>query len=199
MSLIGKKAPDFKAPAVVDNILGDFDSASLRGKWAVVFFYPLDFTFVCPTEILAFSDKVPEFNALGAEVVAVSVDSQFSHYAWVRTPKNQGGLGEVNLSLVSDLNKTIARGYDVLDEEAGVAYRGVFILDPEGVVQSAIVNNLPVGRNVNEVLRTLKAFQYVTSTDRRTPPDGPVPAGGHAPAGPRAVQPRTPCRPRSPR
>jgi peroxiredoxin (alkyl hydroperoxide reductase subunit C) len=165
MSLIGKKAPDFKAPAVVDNILGDFDSASLRGKWAVVFFYPLDFTFVCPTEILAFSDKVPEFNALGAEVVAVSVDSQFSHYAWVRTPKNQGGLGEVNLSLVSDLNKTIARGYDVLDEEAGVAYRGVFILDPEGVVQSAIVNNLPVGRNVNEVLRTLKAFQYVTSHD----------------------------------
>lgn len=165
MSLIGKKAPDFKAPAVVDNILGDFDSASLRGKWAVVFFYPLDFTFVCPTEILAFSDKVPEFKALGAEVVAVSVDSQFSHYAWVRTPKNQGGLGEVNLSLVSDLNKTIARGYDVLDEEAGVAYRGVFILDPEGVVQSAIVNNLPVGRNVNEVLRTLKAFQYVTSHD----------------------------------
>ncbi len=165
MSLIGKKAPDFKAPAVVDNLLDDYNSESLRGKWAVVFFYPLDFTFVCPTEILAFSDAAPQFKALGAEVVAVSVDSQFSHYAWIRTPKNQGGLGEINIPLVSDLNKEIARSYDCLDEEAGVAFRGVFLLDPEGVVQSAIVNNLPVGRNVNEVLRTLKAFQYVTSHD----------------------------------
>jgi peroxiredoxin (alkyl hydroperoxide reductase subunit C) len=165
MSLIGKKAPDFKAPAVVDNLLGELDSADLRGKWAVVFFYPLDFTFVCPTEILAFSDAAPQFKELGCEVVAVSVDSQFSHYAWIRTPKNQGGLGEINIPLVSDLNKEIARSYDCLNEEAGVAFRGVFLLDPEGVVQSAIVNNLPVGRNVNEVLRTLKAFQYVTSHD----------------------------------
>lgn len=165
MSLIGKKAPDFKAPAVVDNLLGELDSADLRGKWAVVFFYPLDFTFVCPTEILAFSDAAPQFKELGCEVVAVSVDSQFSHYAWIRTPKNQGGLGEINIPLVSDLNKDIARSYDCLNEEAGVAFRGVFLLDPEGVVQSAIVNNLPVGRNVNEVLRTLKAFQYVTSHD----------------------------------
>jgi peroxiredoxin (alkyl hydroperoxide reductase subunit C) len=165
MSLIGKKAPDFKAPAVVDNLLGELDSADLRGKWAVVFFYPLDFTFVCPTEILAFSDAAPQFKELGCEVVAVSVDSQFSHYAWIRTPKNQGGLGEINIPLVSDLNKEIARSYDCLNEEAGVAFRGVFLLDPEGVVQSAIINNLPVGRNVNEVLRTLKAFQYVTSHD----------------------------------
>ncbi len=165
MSLIGKKAPDFKAPAVVDNLLGTFNSEDLRGKWAVVFFYPLDFTFVCPTEILAFSDAAAQFTALNCEVVAVSVDSQFSHYAWTRTPKNQGGLGEINIPLVSDLNKGIARGYDCLNEDAGVAFRGVFLLDPEGVVQSSIINNLPVGRNVNEVLRTLKAFQYVTSHD----------------------------------
>ena len=165
MSLIGKKAPDFAAPAVVDNIPGDFDSTSLRGSWAVVFFYPLDFTFVCPTEIIAFSDAAPEFEKIGAKVVGISVDSHWTHYAWIRTPRDQGGLGELNIPLVSDLNKTIARGYDCLDEDAGVAYRGVYLLDPEGNVQSCIINNLPVGRNVAEVLRTLKGFQYVTSHD----------------------------------
>lgn len=166
MSLIGKKAPDFNAPAVVDNIPVDsFDSTSLRGSWAVVFFYPLDFTFVCPTEIIAFSDAAPQFEALGAKVIGISVDSHWSHYAWVRTPREQGGLGELNIPLIADLNKTIARGYDCLDEEAGVAFRGVYLLDPEGNVQSSIVNNLPVGRNVGEVLRTLKGFQYVTTHD----------------------------------
>jgi peroxiredoxin (alkyl hydroperoxide reductase subunit C) len=166
MSLIGKKAPDFKAPAVVDNRpVDEFDSASLRGGWAVVFFYPLDFTFVCPTEIIAFSDAAPEFAKLGAQVIGVSVDSHWTHFAWTRTPRDQGGLGEINIPLVSDLNKTIARGYDCLDEDAGVAFRGVYILDPDGNVQSAIINNLPVGRNVNEVLRTLKGFKYVTEHD----------------------------------
>jgi len=165
MSLIGKKAPAFKAPAVVANELGEFDSASLQGKWAVVFFYPLDFTFVCPTEIIAFSDAAPALKELNAEVVGVSVDSHFCHFAWINTPRAEGGLGHLNIALVSDLNKTIARGFDCLDEEAGVAFRGVYILDPNGVVQSAIVNNLPVGRNVDEVVRTLKAFQYVTSHD----------------------------------
>jgi peroxiredoxin (alkyl hydroperoxide reductase subunit C) len=108
---------------------------------------------------------VPEFDKLGAKVVGVSIDSQFSHFAWVNTPRERGGLGPINFPLVADINKTIARGYDCLDEEAGVAYRGVFILDPSGVVQSAIINNLPVGRNVHEVLRTLKGFKYVTEHD----------------------------------
>lgn len=165
MSLIGKKAPDFQAAAVVNNLLGSFDSASLRGSWGIVFFYPLDFTFVCPTEILAFSAAVPEFEKLGAKVVGVSIDSQFSHFAWVNTPRERGGLGPINFPLVADINKTIARGYDCLDEDAGVAYRGVYILDPQGVVQCAIINNLPVGRNVQEVLRTLKGFKYVTEHD----------------------------------
>lgn len=165
MSIIGKKAPDFQAAAVVNNLLGSFDSASLRGSWGIVFFYPLDFTFVCPTEILAFSAAVPEFEKLGAKVVGVSIDSQFSHFAWVNTPRERGGLGPINFPLVADINKTIARGYDCLDEDAGVAYRGVYILDPQGVVQSAIINNLPVGRNVQEVLRTLKGFKYVTEHD----------------------------------
>ena len=165
MSLIGKKIPDFSADAVVNNRLGSLDSASLRGKWAVVFFYPLDFTFVCPTEIIAFSDAAPEFEKLGCQVVGVSIDSMFSHFAWVNTPRAKGGLGELNIPLVADINKTIARSFDCLDEEAGVAFRGVYLLDPEGTLQSCIIIPLPVGRNVNEVLRTLKAFQYVTSHD----------------------------------
>ena len=165
MSLIGKKAPDFVAPAVANGDVVDFDSTSLRGKWAVVFFYPLDFTFVCPTEILAFSDAAETFRSLNAEVIGVSVDSQWTHNAWINTPKDQGGLGPINIPLVSDLNKTIARDFDVLDEDAGVAFRGVFIIDPEGTVQSAIVNNLSVGRNVSEVVRTLKAFQFTVAND----------------------------------
>ncbi len=165
MTLIAKPAPSFKAAAVTDGRIHDFDSASLNGKWAVVFFYPLDFTFVCPTEIIAFSDAAADFRAIGCEVIGVSVDSEHTHRAWTDTPRNRGGLGDIQITLVSDLNKHIARGFDCLDEEAGVAYRGAFILDPAGTVQAAIVNNLPVGRNVAEVLRTVKAFQYVTSHD----------------------------------
>ncbi|MGM0574978.1 MAG: peroxiredoxin [Myxococcota bacterium] len=163
MSLIGKKAPEFTADAVIDGQVKQFDSKSLEGKWSVVFFYPLDFTFVCPTEVLAFDERLQDFKEIGAEVVGVSVDSAFTHLAWINTPKDKGGLGGLDLPLVADVNKEISRGFDVLEEEAGVAFRGVFVIDPEGTVQSAIVNNLPVGRNVSEVLRTLKAFQYVTS------------------------------------
>ncbi len=163
MSLIGKKAPDFKAPAVVNGEITEFDSTSLRGSWTVLFFYPLDFTFVCPTEILAFSDAAEDFAKVGAKIVGASVDSVYTHLAWINTPREKGGLGPINIPLVADLGKTIAKDYDVLDENAGVAFRGVFIIDPEGTVQSAIINNLAVGRNVQEVLRTLKAFQYVTS------------------------------------
>jgi peroxiredoxin (alkyl hydroperoxide reductase subunit C) len=162
---VGQPAPQFKAPAYVAGQFKDVSLQDYKGKWVCLFFYPLDFTFVCPTEIIAFSDLAPEFEKLGAQVVGVSIDSQFSHFAWVNTPRNRGGLGELNIPLVADINKTIARSFDCLDEEAGVAFRGVYILDPNGVLQASIINNLPVGRNVNEVLRTLKAFQYVTSHD----------------------------------
>ena len=172
MSLVGNKAPSFDLPAVVNNELGSIKSDDLLGKWTVLFFYPLDFTFVCPTEILAFSEAAPNFAELNTHVVGVSVDSQFTHLAWVNTPKDQGGLGALQIPLVADLNKQLARDYGVLVEEAGVALRGVFIIDPEGVVQSAIVNNLGVGRNVNEVLRTLKAFQYITSNEGEVCPAG---------------------------
>ena len=163
MSLIGKKAPDFVAPAVVGGEITELDSSKLRGKWAVVFFYPLDFTFVCPTEIIAFSDAAAQFREIGCEVIGVSVDSVYTHNAWIETPRDKGGLGKIDIPLVADLNKTIARDFDVLNESAGVAFRGVFLVDPELTVLSALINNLPVGRNVNEVLRTLKAFQFVTS------------------------------------
>jgi len=161
MSIVGSQFPAFKLPAVRNEEIVTFDSAEMAGKWWILFFYPLDFTFVCPTEILAFSEAVAEFEALGAGVVGVSVDSQFSHLAWINTPREQGGLGPIQIPLVADLKKDLSRSFDVLNEGAGVALRGVFVIDPDGVVQSAIVNNLSVGRNVKEVLRTLKAFQFV--------------------------------------
>ena len=160
--LVGKQAPDFEADAVVNG--SEFKSVKLSDykgkKYVVLFFYPLDFTFVCPTELHAFQEKVSEFEALGAEVVGVSVDSKFSHFAWLNTPKGQGGIEGVKYPLVSDLNKTIARDYDVLVEGAGVAYRGLFLIDKDGVVQHQIVNNLPLGRNVDEALRMVKALQF---------------------------------------
>jgi len=165
MSMIGKHLPSFKSRAVIGGQITEFSSEQLAGRWAVVFFYPLDFTFVCPTEILAFSEAASRFKALDCAVVGVSVDSVYTHNAWIQTPREQGGLGPINIPLVADLKKTIARDFDVLDEGAGVAFRGVFIVDPEGTVQSAIVNNLGVGRNISEVLRTLKAFQFVASHD----------------------------------
>jgi alkyl hydroperoxide reductase subunit AhpC len=162
MSLVQKKAPDFTADAVRAD--GSFATVSLgdyKGKWLALFFYPLDFTFVCPTEIIAFSDKIAEFKALGAELLGVSVDSKFTHLAWRNTPRKDGGLGDLGYTLVSDLNKSIARDYGVLIESEGVALRGLFIIDPEGVIRAAIVHDLPVGRNVDEALRVIKAFQFV--------------------------------------
>lgn len=126
----------------------------------MLFFYPLDFTFVCPTEIIAFSDRFKEFEKLGAAVVGVSCDSEYSHYAWINTPRNEGGLGGLNYPLLSDFNKNIARDYGVLVEEAGVALRGLFIIDPDQKVRQITINDLPVGRNVDEVLRLIKAFQF---------------------------------------
>jgi peroxiredoxin (alkyl hydroperoxide reductase subunit C) len=164
MSLIQKQAPDFKAQAVLaDGSFKEIKLSDYKGKWVVLFFYPLDFTFVCPTEIVAFSDKIKEFQAVGAEVLGVSVDSQFSHLAWVQTDRKSGGLGDIAYPLIADLKKEIARAYEVLDEEAGVALRGLFIIDPDGVIMHSTINNLPVGRSVDETLRVLQAFQYVQS------------------------------------
>lgn len=158
---VQKPAPAFKAQAVVD---GQFKEVSLddyKGKYVVLYFYPLDFTFVCPTEIIAFSDRISEFTELGTSVLGVSTDSHFSHLAWINQPRKQGGLGGLNYPLVSDFNKQISRDYGVLIEEAGIALRGLFLIDPEGVVRQMTINDLPVGRSIDETLRLIKAFQFV--------------------------------------
>ena len=158
MSIIGKPAPNFSAPAAKEGEIVDISLGDYAGKWLVLFFYPLDFTFVCPTEIVAFSEATPTFNSLNAEILGCSVDSVHTHLAYMRTPRNQAGVGELNYPLLSDLDKSIASSFDVLDGDK--ALRGVFIIDPDGVVQSATINNLAVGRNIAEVLRTLKGFQF---------------------------------------
>ncbi len=160
---VGQQAPDFSATAVVDQEFQQVTLSQYRGKYVVLFFYPLDFTFVCPTEITAFSDSYSEFTSRNTEVLGVSVDSQFSHLAWIQTDRKHGGLGDIAYPLVADLKKEIAAAYNVLDEDAGVALRGLFLIDPEGVIQHATINNLGVGRNVEETLRILQAFQYVHS------------------------------------
>ncbi|EFX63892.1 hypothetical protein DAPPUDRAFT_305931 [Daphnia pulex] len=154
-------APDFKATAVVDSAFKEISLSDYKGKYLVLFFYPLDFTFVCPTEIIAFSDRIRDFKALNAEVVGVSTDSHFSHLAWINTSRKEGGLGGLNYPLLADFHKTISRDYGVLIEKAGIALRGLFIIDPTGVVRQVTINDLPVGRSVDETLRLIKAFQFV--------------------------------------
>ena len=169
--LVTKPAPDFKAEAVLkDGSFAELTLSQFKGKYVILFFYPLDFTFVCPTEIIAFSDRVDEFNELGVEVIGVSVDSHFSHLAWRNLPRNQGGIGTVNYSLVADLNKQIARDYDVLLGDA-VALRGLFLIDKAGVVRHQVVNDLPLGRSVDEALRTVKALQFVETHGEVCPAD----------------------------
>ncbi len=161
--LAGKPAPDFTASAVMadGSINDDFNLKDyLDGDYGLVFFYPLDFTFVCPSEILAFHNRMDKFKALGTKVVAVSVDSQFSHAAWRNTPTSQGGLGAVDFPMVADINKTISRDYDVLIEDAGVALRGTFLIGKDGNVWHQYVNNLPLGRNVDEFVRLVEALQF---------------------------------------
>lgn len=158
--LVTHPAPDFKAQAVMED--GSFKEISLsdyKGQYVVLFFYPLDFTFVCPTEIIAFSDRAAEFKEVGVQLIGVSVDSHFSHLAWRNTPRDQGGLGNIEYPLVADLSKQIARDYDVLTADT-VALRGLFLIDKEGVVQHQVVNNLPLGRSVDEALRMVQALQY---------------------------------------
>ena len=159
--LVGKQAPDFTAKAVVNGDLKDnFKLSDYRGKYVLLFFYPLDFTFVCPTELHAFQEKSEAFRERGCEVIGCSVDSEYSHLAWLRTSKKDGGIQGVRYPIVADINKTIARDYDVLVQGAGVAYRGAFLIDQKGVVRHQTVNDLPLGRNVDEFLRMLDALQF---------------------------------------
>ena len=161
--LVGRPAPDFTAAAVLGSgeIVDSFTlSETIKGKKAVVFFYPLDFTFVCPSELLAFDHRMEEFKSRGVEVIGVSIDSQFSHNAWRNTPVNDGGIGPVQYTLVADVKHEICQAYDVEHPEAGVAFRGSFLIDEEGNVRHQVVNDLPLGRNVDEMLRMVDALQF---------------------------------------
>jgi peroxiredoxin (alkyl hydroperoxide reductase subunit C) len=160
--LVTKKAPDFTATAVLADgqIVEDFNLMNNLGKkGAVLFFYPLDFTFVCPSEIIAFSHRAKEFRERGINVIGVSVDSQFSHFAWRETPVNEGGIGRVDMPLVADITKQIARDYDVLLNEA-VALRGSFLIDADGTVRHAVINDLPLGRNIDEMIRMVDTMLF---------------------------------------
>jgi len=159
-ALISKPAPDFQGAAVVNGEFKDIKLSDYKGKYLVLFFYPLDFTFVCPTEIIAFSDRVDEFRKSNTEVVAVSVDSQFTHLAWINTPRAAGGLGKIQIPLLSDLTHTISKDYGVLLEDAGHTLRGLFIIDDKSTLRQITMNDLPVGRSVDETLRLVQAFQY---------------------------------------
>lgn len=160
--LVGKQAPEFDVKAVVDGgkVVDSYKLSALKGKYVILFFYPLDFTFVCPTELHAFQDRLAEFEAKNVQVVGCSVDSWFSHVAWLNTPKAQGGIQGVTYPILSDFNKTIAKDYDVLVEGLGAAYRGLFLIDKNGVVRHQVVNDLPLGRSVDETLRMVDALQY---------------------------------------
>jgi len=159
--IVGIKAPDFNMECIAGNG-EDFINVSLddyKGKWLVLFFYPLDFTFVCPTEITAMSRRVEEFKKAGADVLGVSVDSKFSHKAWINAPVESGGLGKINFPIASDITKEVSQKYGVLIEEAGIALRGLFIIDPDGVVRYSVVHDLNIGRSVDEILRVLQALK----------------------------------------
>ncbi len=161
--LVGRPAPDFTAAAVLGNgeIVDSFNlTEAIKGKTAVVFFYPLDFTFVCPSELIAFDHRMDEFKKRGVEVIGVSIDSQFTHNAWRNTPVDKGGIGQVQYTLVADVKHDICKAYDVEHPEAGVAFRGSFLIDKEGQVRHQVVNDLPLGRNVDEMLRMIDALQF---------------------------------------
>ncbi len=160
MTLIGRNAPHFELEAVADGHFTRIGLDDLRGRWAVLLFYPLDFTFVCPTELWAFSDRLDLFKALGAEVIGISGDSAFTHLAWTRTPRDQGGIEGNRLPLLADIKREMSQAYGVLNDQ-GVALRGLFIIDPDGVIQHATINNLSVGRSVDEALRTIQAYHFV--------------------------------------
>ncbi|KAJ1906771.1 Peroxiredoxin-2 [Tieghemiomyces parasiticus] len=157
---VQQTAPNFKGTAVVDGDFKDISLSDYKGKFLLLFFYPLDFTFVCPTEIIAFSERAQEFKDIGCEIVAASVDSHFSHLAWINQPRKEGGLGGINFPILSDITKKVATDYGVLLPEDGVALRGLFIIDPEQKVRAITIHDLPIGRSVDEALRVVKAIQF---------------------------------------
>lgn len=160
--LVGKQAPDFTVPAVLADgqIVNEFTlSEAIKGKYGLVFFYPLDFTFVCPSELIALDHRIGDFKDRGVEVIGVSIDSHFTHNAWRNTPINEGGIGQVGYTLAADMNHDICKSYDV-ESDGGVAFRGAFLIDKDGVVRSQIVNDLPLGRNMDELIRLVDALQF---------------------------------------
>jgi peroxiredoxin (alkyl hydroperoxide reductase subunit C) len=160
-TLVTQDAPDFTAEAVMpDSTFGEISLSGLRGKFVILFFYPLDFTFVCPSEIIAFNKRLAEFKKKNCEVIGISVDSKFTHLAWKNTPLENGGIGNIQYPLVQDLNKSITRSYGILLNDS-VALRGLFLIDPRGKVRHSVVNDLPLGRSVGEALRMLDALQFV--------------------------------------
>lgn len=166
---IGQKAPSIKCEAIVEGrIIPDFNLERYAGKYVVLFFYPLDFTFVCPTELHAFEEKLVEFRARGAEVIGCSVDSAHCHLAWLRTPKSEGGIAGITYPLIADVKKEVAQSFNVLAPE-GMAYRGLFLLDKQGKVRHYLINDLPLGRSVDEALRTLDALIYVETNGEVCP------------------------------
>ena len=169
--IVGRKAPEFALEGVLNGKFHTYRLSDYKGKWVVLFFYPLDFTFVCPTEILAFSDRLGEFKRIGAEVLGASVDSKYSHLAWTEKPREEGGIRSLAYPLLEDLKKELAEEYGVLDEAGAVALRGLFLIDPDGVVQHATINNTAVGRSVDETLRVLQAFQYARDNGEVCPAD----------------------------
>lgn len=161
--LVGREAPDFSAAAVLGSgeIVEDFNfKKATSGKYAVIFFYPLDFTFVCPSELIAFDHRLEEFKSRGVEVIGVSIDSHFAHNAWRNTPINEGGIGPVKYTLVADMTHAICKAYDVETPDGAVAFRGSFLIDKAGMVRHQVVNDLPLGRNVDEMLRMIDALQF---------------------------------------
>lgn len=160
--LVGRKAPDFTAAAVMPDgsIRSNFTLSDYHGKYVVLFFWPLDFTFVCPSEIIAHNNRIAQFEERGVQLIGVSIDSEFSHYAWRNTPVDRGGIGPVGFPMVADKTHQICKAYDVEHPEAGVALRGSFLIDRDGVVQHQVVNNLPLGREVEEMLRMVDALQF---------------------------------------
>jgi peroxiredoxin (alkyl hydroperoxide reductase subunit C) len=159
--LVGKQAPDFTATAVYgSNEIRELKLSDFKGKYVVLFFYPLDFTFVCPSELIAFDHRLQEFKQRNTEVIGISIDSQYTHLAWKNTPLKEGGIGQVGYPMVADIKHEICRAYDVELEAAGVALRGSFLIDRTGVVQHQVINNLPLGRNIDEMIRMVDALQF---------------------------------------
>lgn len=158
---VGKKSPFFKSVAVFSGEFKDISLDDYKGQYVILFFYPLDFTFVCPTELHAFQERLADFNRLGATVLACSVDSQFTHKAWLETPREKGGVQGIKYGLIADVGGNIARNYGVLNEENDIAYRGLFLIDRDGIVRHQSINDLPLGRNIGEILRILEALQHV--------------------------------------